>query len=253
MARERYLKDSAEDTIHDRSYLDKMSKEEKRRNWWDYNKWYVVIGVIAAVMIVYYLIAYITRVEPDYYVAMLTQVSVEDAALTDLADHLEQYGEDVNGDGEVKIEVVLYANDGVPVEDASYLESVEMFHSKYIADFDSCTCMIWITDETSYEMIGEQVDDVFAKVDSAYADEECDRWVPIDTLTSMDNIAFPNIQGYDHDFTEADLNKLLDRYNLSIRMRGGSKIDMDANLINYHKASQKLFDNLVNDTKIVEG
>ena len=113
----------------------------------------------------YYTYQYITYVEPDYRVALLTQVSVEDAALTDLADHLEQYGEDRNGDGEVKIEIMLYANDGVPSDDqnfSNYLESVEVFHAKYISDFDDCSSMLWIIDETSYEI--DVVDQVRGKI-----------------------------------------------------------------------------------------
>ncbi|MBE6732032.1 MAG: hypothetical protein E7564_10120 [Ruminococcaceae bacterium] len=255
MARERYLLDSGESTIHDDSYLN-MSREEKRKNWWDYNKWYVVLGLIAVIMIFYYTYQHITYVEPDYRVALLTQVSVEDAALTDLADHLEPYGEDLNGDGEVKIEILMYANDGVPSDDANYanyLESMEVFHTKYLADYNVCESMLWIIDEASYKMIGAQVEDVYAPFDKSVADPENDRWIPVDSLESMKDIKFPSIKGYDHSFTEQDINKLLSRYNFCLRMKENSQIEFKDSLIKYHADSEKLLNNLINNTKMVEG
>lgn len=254
MARERYLHDSGESTIHDNSYLN-MSREEKRKNWWDYNKWFVVLGLIAVIMIFYYTYQHITYVEPDYHVAFLTQVSIEDKALGDLADHLEQYGEDRNGDGEVKIEVVLYANDGVSSEAyaADYLENLEVFHSKYISDYNDCLSMLWIIDEASYEMIGAQVEDVYRPFDSSLCDPENDRWIPVDSLESMKDIKFPNIEGLNYAFNEADLNKLLARYNICLRMRENSQIEFKDELIDYHTDSEKLLNNLINNTKMVEG
>lgn len=255
MARERYLKDAGESTIHNDAYLN-MSREEKRKNWWDYNKWLVILGAIALVMISYYIYKAATYVEPDYHVALLTQVSVEDAALTDLADHLEQYATDRNGDGEVKVEVMLYANDGVPDDDANftnYLESLEAFHARYIADYDVCTSMIWITDETSYEMIGAQVEDVYKEFDSSICDPEESRWIPVDSLESMKDIKYPNIKGYDHDFTEADLNKLLSRYNLCLRKMEKSQIEFTPEYLDYYYDSEIFLNNLINNTKTVEG
>lgn len=255
MARERYLMNAEESTIHDNSYL-QMSREEKRKNWWEYNKWLVILGAIVLIMVGYYTYQFATHVEPDYYVALMTQVSVEDAALVDLGDHLAQYGEDRNGDGKVKVEIMLYANDGVPDDDANYtnyLESLEVFHSKYIADYNVCTSMLWIIDEASYEMIGAQVEDVYKSFDSSIADPENDRWIPVDSLESMSDIKFPNIKGYDHDFTEADLNKLLKRYNFCLRLKEESQIEFKEELIDYHKDSEKLLNNLINNNKTVEG
>ena len=255
MARERYLRDGEESTLHDKKYLE-LSKEEKRKNWWHYHKWWVVLAAVVLIMAGYYTYQYITYVEPDYRVALLTQVSVEDAALTDLADHLEQYGEDRNGDGEVKIEIMLYANDGVPSDEqnfSNYLESVEVFHAKYISDYDDCSSMLWIIDETSYEMIGAQVEDVYKTFDESVADSENNRWIAVDSLESMSDIKFPNIKGYDHDFTEADLNKLLRRYNFCLRMKEGSQIEFKEELVDYYLDSEKLLNNLINNTKMVEG
>ena len=50
MARERYLLNAGEDTIHDNE-IKLVTAKDKRKNWWYYHKRHLLVGIIAAAMV----------------------------------------------------------------------------------------------------------------------------------------------------------------------------------------------------------
>lgn len=84
-----------------------LTPEEKRRNWWDYHKWHVVIAIVCAVLLadLIYDSVWNRRNSPDYVVAYVGQTALPDSLARIAEEGLAQLGEDINGNGEVRVEL----------------------------------------------------------------------------------------------------------------------------------------------------
>ena len=54
MARERYLLDDTEDTIHENE-IKPQTAADKRKNWWDYHKVHVLLVALAIAVVGYFI------------------------------------------------------------------------------------------------------------------------------------------------------------------------------------------------------
>ncbi len=84
------------------------TREEKLRNWWLYHKGWIVFGVIFLLGAGYLIHDVFFRPKPDYQVALVSKGDVPAAVRANLQTRLEELGEDVNGDGQVLVEVLFY-------------------------------------------------------------------------------------------------------------------------------------------------
>ena len=84
-----------------------LTPEEKRRNWWDYHKWQVIIAVVCAVLLgdFGYDTVQSRRNRPDYVVAYVGQTALPEALVLAAEEGLAWLGEDLNGNGEVRVEL----------------------------------------------------------------------------------------------------------------------------------------------------
>lgn len=92
-----------------------LTKAEKRKNWWDYHKWHVVIGIIIALCLgnMVWNFLGIGQVRPDYQIAYVGAAALPDDTVAALETALSELGEDLNGDGKVVVtlhQYVTYAN-----------------------------------------------------------------------------------------------------------------------------------------------
>ena len=99
MARDRYLWNAGEETIHRENRQPPPSKKSKWENFWYYHKAHVAIILIVALLAGEFIREMVLKREPDYEVALLTQSGYSDRFLTALESELEKYGTDLNKDG----------------------------------------------------------------------------------------------------------------------------------------------------------
>ena len=107
MARERYLHNAGEDTIHSNE-IKLVTAKDKRKNWWYYHKFHLLIGIIAAALVGNFIYSIATKVEPDYTIALLTSYSMPQNGVTQLEECIAPYADDRNGDGKVVVQVSNY-------------------------------------------------------------------------------------------------------------------------------------------------
>ena len=91
-----------------------LTPAEKRKNWWDYHLWHVVTGVVL-VLIAGGLLWDALRggtVKPDYLAAYVGENPLPDTTALALETALASLGEDLNGDGQVSVELRQYASGG---------------------------------------------------------------------------------------------------------------------------------------------
>ena len=100
-----YYKKKFSDVKKDTPY--EMTKEERRRNWWDYHWKQVLIYSALAVVAIVGLVQFVTRDRPDYEIAY---VGVNDlpVAYEYLEEELATLGEDLNGDRKVIVSIRPY-------------------------------------------------------------------------------------------------------------------------------------------------
>ena len=99
-----------------------LTKEQRRKNWWHYHKWYVIIGVVllcAAGNILYHILG-IGEIRPDYRIAYVGSVYLPDDTVAALEGTFADLGEDANGDGRVAVELRQYVSGGDENSDTAY-------------------------------------------------------------------------------------------------------------------------------------
>ena len=84
-----------------------LSPEEKRRNWWEYHKWYVIAALVCAVLLADLVYDMVTsrREQPDYVVAYVGQTALPEELVRTVEEGLATLGEDVSGNGEIRVQL----------------------------------------------------------------------------------------------------------------------------------------------------
>lgn len=106
MARERYLVGvSKEELEYKPPAPPPMTPKGKLQNIWYHYKWAIIGGVFAVIVLTVLIVQAVTREKPDYRICMATMGYLPDSVVEALEETLEQYGEDLNGDGEVMVSI----------------------------------------------------------------------------------------------------------------------------------------------------
>ena len=82
-----------------------LTPREKLANWWFYHKFHVLIGALALLLVFYFLLQSRGTLPADYTVGWVGARDLDSAAAEQIAQALAQYGEDLNGDGQVWVEI----------------------------------------------------------------------------------------------------------------------------------------------------
>ena len=88
------------------------TKAEKAGNWWAYHKWYVIIGVLIAAMLVWIIRDMLFRTSPDCQIGYIGMAELPVDTAEALTTALEQnFCTDRNGDGQVVVQLNQYTLD----------------------------------------------------------------------------------------------------------------------------------------------
>ena len=111
-----------------------LTKAEKRRNWWAYNKWYVLAGAAALILMLNLLhtVRHAGENRPDYTVVYVGTSPMNTETVTELENRITQLGEDVSGNGAVEAQILEYVlpadqlqNMNVSMQITASIEKVE--------------------------------------------------------------------------------------------------------------------------------
>lgn len=129
--------------------------KEKCENFWFQYKWHV-IGITAAVTALVLLVAQCMSVPNyDFSVVYFTYTPAVDQQTALIADYFEKYGEDINGDGKVQVQVLNCSFPNEP-SDIQYRNVQLQKLQAYIAG--EYKAMLYITDEESIKYF-DNIDD----------------------------------------------------------------------------------------------
>lgn len=129
-----YLKQKYKDVKPDEPVT--YTQKEKAANWWYYNKWYVIGGVILLAIVAnigYYMLGF-GQVKADYYIAYVGTEYLPQQTVSALESTFADLAADSNGDGKVVVRLTQYVElGGGNTDDMSYTYSST---AALLADFE---------------------------------------------------------------------------------------------------------------------
>lgn len=84
------------------------TKKELRRNWWEYNIGWVLLGIALFIGAIFVIKSTFFRTKPDYVLGIVSTVLPQEETQDALEARVREMGEDLNGDGKVVAEVYVY-------------------------------------------------------------------------------------------------------------------------------------------------
>ena len=131
-----------------------LTKKQRRQNWWQYHKWYVLIGVAVVLIGADWGWNILTRVTPDYQIAYVGSVPLSEGDGASWETQLAAFGTDCNGDGKVVVQLKQYLSS---YEDAMYNAAANV---RLLADLDGRESYFFLLEDpekfqADYEVLEE--------------------------------------------------------------------------------------------------
>lgn len=248
MARERYLLDAGEDTIHT-GVIELKTKKDKAKNWWYYHKRQLLFAAIAAALVFSWIFSVVTNVDPDYTVGMITGFSLPSEVREALEDYLVPFCDDRNGDGKIKVVVNNYVfGDNSTSQDYQMMQAA---YTRFAGDASLGSCMIYIHDEDGLAALGDTVEGFFMYNDGTpMPDEAMDFENASRPWSDFEGLADFTADGNElNNWTPQVVQELCKRLSVSIRTTDGA-VEKDEKMAAYHEDSVKLLERLESGERI---
>ncbi|MEG1875815.1 MAG: hypothetical protein RR185_09650, partial [Angelakisella sp.] len=132
-----------------------MTGKQKAANFWFYYRWWIFIGLFAAMMAGIMIYDVVTKVDPDYNVAILSPSYFSPETITELETTLQAQVEDRNGDGKIKVTVLHYQlgiGEDYPVDPNTQMAAT----TRYAGDMQMGDSIIFLSDHAvEYQKMNE--------------------------------------------------------------------------------------------------
>lgn len=232
MARERYLLDDSEDTIHS-NVIELKTAKEKRKNWWYYNKKPLLLIAIIAAVVIYAVFSAVSQPEPDYTVAVLSSFSLPKEVTSALEEHLSHYADDRNNNGKAEVAVVNYT-----FSNKSSPESIQANFIRFAGDAETGDSMIYLCDEDALEEMGEGMAGFFQyNSGDPMPETATDYENAMRTWDSFQGLKDFAPEGIGGSWTSQQVQELCGRLNVFVRGIGASPLWNNEKALDYHADS----------------
>lgn len=245
MARERYLLNAGEDTIH-KNEIKPETPQQKRQNWWFYHKGHVVICVIAAAVLFSLIYTFVSRVDPDYTVAVMTSYSMPSVGVEELERCITSYADDRNGDGKVVVRVMDYTISSTAPTSSEAMQQQQAELTRFIGDCAANDSMIFLHDESAFTSLEENFEGFFQYNDGTPMPDGAEDYENAMRPWS-DFAAFSEFvpeTDEDETFTSEILTELFGKLRVSVRAAEGSSIEKKEKYMKYYEDSLALYSRL---------
>lgn len=198
-------------------------KEETRKkidNFWYYYKIHVLVVVFILFVASVFIKDIVTKVDYDYSVAFVTEEMMTDEEISSIQSVFEREAEDLNGDGEIHVEVQNYT---IPQGDSADPQLVAAGQTKLTVDIQEGTSMIFFLSPGCYE---------------SYKDSGV---LPAD---ESEYIKFSDCTGYEEAGSPKELGDLMG----ALRLVEDTKLKKDQNKMDYYEANKELFEKFTEKT-----
>lgn len=248
MARDRYLWNAGDDSIHSNGETAPLSAKGKWKNFWYYHKFHLLIVLVLVALVAGFVYELTTKVEPDYQIGILTETKFSDDAASILEKKIAQYGEDRNGDGRVVVRVNSYLivmGENKPVSDPN-LQMASV--AKFLSDLEMGDSILFLTDSASFES-HQKTRQMFSNLNGTVPkhgeEKEADMRVPWKNAKPLSSlITEDDLRNLDVDSRKAVLQQL-DGLGVSMRVFKGTPLEQNPEKSSYYEQNRILFNRLV--------
>lgn len=124
-----------------------LTPEEKRRNWWDYHRNYVIIGVILLLCLANILwnAFGFGKVKPDFSVAYVGTTPLTPEAAEAIQNGFTAKASDMNGDGRVVVELLQYTS--IDTGDSDSLYYAQAAQVQLVSDIADCRSYFFLMED----------------------------------------------------------------------------------------------------------
>lgn len=242
MARERYLVNADEDTIH-ANEIKPETPRDKRKNWWFYHKGQVIACMIAAAVLFSIVYSIVSQVKPDYTVALLTSYSMPENGRRELERCISAYADDRNGDGKVTVSVVNYVFSSTSSASSEAAQQQQAMMTKFAADCTLNESMIFLHDEEAFQILQVNFGGFFLYNDGTTMPENAadyenamSQWSDFSAFSE-----FVPKTDVEDSFTSDVLLQLYEKLRVSVRAAEGTSIEKKEKDVAYHRDSLELY------------
>lgn len=147
----------------------KLSKKEWLKNFWWHNKIIIILVVFAIAVVSYITYDSLSRVKPDIKVMMTVNNGLVNRT-EEVADYFERFCPDINGDGEVNVQIL-----SAPLtEDTNDYVQIQKYQEVYLANMQTGEIIFILTDDkTDADIYSDnESDNLLSDVSPDFADNE---------------------------------------------------------------------------------
>lgn len=226
-----------------------MTPQEKRANFWYYNKWKIFAGIAAIVLVSFFVYDIVSQVDPDYQIGVISRTTLPDSAVEALETQLATLADDRNGDGKTVVSVMTYTLAPAGSEDnaAQVVDAYTQMagSTKLMADAQNGESMLFLTNDVQAYELSEAL---FAYNDGTAPESEASldlarmgvAWADCPQLTALDLGRVTTMDGTD----AGSVQSILADYVLVKRVFAGTSLAEKEKAQSYYAASMQLFDRL---------
>ena len=138
---------------------------QKIKNFFYHSGWWLGMAAFFSVVIVVLCVDYFSQVKPDVIVMMLAKEDSLNMKSVQMSDYFEQFCDDLNGDGEVKVDIYYIP---VNVEGGNYFDGTS---TKLMVEYHSAEAMIIIGNEACEATIVPE--ETLVNLEEIFPDNPC--------------------------------------------------------------------------------
>lgn len=147
----------------------KLSKKEWLKNFWWHNKIIIILIIFAIAVVSYITYDSLSRVKPDIKVMMTVNNGLVNRT-EEVADYFERFCPDINGDGEVNVQIL-----SAPLtENTDDYVQIQQYQEIYLANMQTGEIIFILTDDkTDADIYSDnESDNLLSDVSTDFADNE---------------------------------------------------------------------------------
>ncbi len=250
MARERYLINAGEDTIHTNEIKPETPKE-KRKNWWYYHKGPLIAGLLVFAALFSIFFSIFSKVKPDYTVGVMTSYTMPDSGRMELERCLTEYADDRNGDGKVVVNVVCYVFSTSMPSSADALQQQQAAVARFAGDVLANESMIFLHNEEAFAFMQEDFRGFYQYNDGTPMPETASDYenamIPWKEIPALSEFV-PKTEEEDS-FDSDMLRQLFEDLRVSVREEEGTSITRKEKDMEYYEDSIAFYQRLLKGEK----
>ncbi len=193
--------------------------KEKWQNYWYHFKWHTIGGIALIIVLAVMIVQCASRESYDFITIVYTRSAIESGRMEKIEEYIEQYSEDIDGDGKVSVQVVdcsfTDTNANLQLSQAAMAKVQAMIAAEPKA-------VLYICDDKGFNDLNAIVSDGFFDAEALLLDEDF----------------YKACEG------EKDFEKLPEGLKISYRRISGTLMEKDKTANKVYDVCKKIYDKL---------